>query len=226
MATIRVLIAEDHVVVREGLRMLLMQEKDIEVIGEAEHGELAVALTEKLRPDVVVMDISLPIMNGIEATRQIRKRCPSSRVLVLSSYADDELVTRLIDSGATGFLHKQSAATELVHAIRETKQGKAVFSQSIATRLAKLKRDAFNSGSQTKRRKPHLSSRETEVLQLISRGDPNKQIADVLGISIKTVEKHRQQVMDKLNIHDIAGLTRYAVCHGLVGTAPTAPPPC
>jgi len=203
--------------------VIVNAERDMEVVGEAAQGDLAVALTEKLRPDVVVMDIALPVMNGIEATGRICQRFPSSRVLVLSSYADDELVARLIDSGATSFLHKQTAATELVRAIRETKQGKAVFSQNIATRLAKLKRDAFNSGSQMKRRKPHLSSRETEVLQLISRGDPNKQIADVLGISIKTVEKHRQQVMDKLNIHDIAGLTKYAVCHGLVGTAPTVP---
>src|SRR5262249_39662479 len=121
----------------------------------------------------------------------------------------------------TGFLHKQTAARELVQAIRDTRQGKAAFSASIAVRLAKLKRDAFTSMT---RRNPQLSSRETEVLQLISRGDPNKQIADALGISIKTVEKHRQQVMNKLNIHDIAGLTRYAVCHGLVAAA-AAPPP-
>src|SRR5438552_2438424 len=167
MGTIRVLIAEDHAVVREGLRMLLRQEKDIEVVGEAEQGQLAVALTEKLKPDVVVMDIALPVMNGLEATRQIHQKFPSSRVLVLSSYADDELVLRLMNSGATGFLHKQTAATELVRAIRETKQGKAVFSPSIALRFAKLRRDAFNSGSLGNRRQPHLSSRETEVLQLI-----------------------------------------------------------
>lgn len=215
MKKITVLLVDDHTVVRQGLRVLLKNEEDIEVIGEAENGRQAVAMARKLIPDVVVMDVAMPQLNGLEATRQILKSLPSVKVLVLTSYGDDECVEQLMQAGAVGYLIKQTAANELIKAIREVKRGNAFFSPSIAKRLRDQCREAFSNG-QSSRRGSDLTSRETEVLQLIAEGFSNKQIASELNISIKTVEKHRQQVMNKLNIHDVAGLTRHAISKGLV----------
>lgn len=216
MQQIKVLLADDHVVVRQGLRALLMSEEDIEIVGEADNGRQAMQLVKKLMPDVVVMDIAMPVLNGLEATRQITRGAPTTKVLILSSYSDDEYVQQLTEAGAAGYLVKQTAANELVKAIREAHKGNAFFSPSIAKRLRDQCREAFVSGQPVKRRSDYLTTREAEVLQLIAEGRANKQIAAELCISIKTVEKHRQQVMNKLGIHDVAGLTRHAIAKGII----------
>ena len=216
MEKIKVLLADDHTIVRQGLRMLLEAESDIAVIGEAENGQQAVQLTKQLQPDVVVMDLAMPNLNGLEATRQIVKEMPSVKLLVLSSYNDDEYVHQVTEAGATGYLLKQTAATDLIKAVREARRGNAFFSPAISKRLADRYRQAFLDGAPVKKRNDLLTSREAEVLQQIAEGKPNKQIAAQLCISIKTVEKHRQQLMNKLNIHDIAGLTRYAISKGVI----------
>jgi DNA-binding NarL/FixJ family response regulator len=215
MKKIGVLLADDHAVVRQGLRALLEAEGDIAVVGEAENGRQAVAQAKKTLPDVVVMDVAMPGMNGLEATRQIVRNIPSSKVLVLTSYGDDDCVTQLVEAGATGYLVKQTAAADLLKAIREVHHGKVFFSPSIAKRLRQQESEAL-AGGQPASRPARLTSREAEVLQLVAEGYANKQIAAELSISIKTVEKHRQQAMNKLNIHDIAGLTRYAIAKGWV----------
>src|SRR4051812_43095827 len=203
-------------VVRQGLRALLTTEEDIEVVGEAETGRQAVEMAKELHPDVVLMDIVMPSLNGLEAARQITKQVPSPKVLILSSYGDDEYVKRLAEVGATGYLIKQTAADDLLKAIRDVEKGKTVFRPSIASRFQQRKSDTPGSGPNLQPRSEHLPSREAEVLQLIAEGQTNKQIASELGISAKTVEKHRQQVMNKLKIHDVAGLTRYAMAKGVI----------
>jgi DNA-binding NarL/FixJ family response regulator len=215
MKKITVLLVDDHTVVRQGLRALLSQEDDIEVVGEAENGRQAVLLAAEKLPDVVIMDVMMPMMNGMEGTRQVLKNVPSVKVLVLSSYGDDDYVQQLTEVGASGYLIKQTAGDDLLLAIREVQKGNAFFSPAIAKRLRDRCRQAFVEGRPLKRN-IQLTSRESEVLQLIAEGLLNKQIAGELGISIKTVEKHRQQVMNKLAIHDIAGLTRYAMSKGVV----------
>jgi DNA-binding NarL/FixJ family response regulator len=202
MKKISLLLVDDHPVVRQGLRAFLNQEKDIEVVGEAENGREAVQMATKTLPDIVLMDLMMPLLNGWEGTRQVLKSVPSTKVLVLSSYSDDHHVKQLMDVGASGYLIKQTAADDLVRAIREVQKGNAFFSPAIARRAQS--------------RCQQLTTRETEVLRLIAEGLRNKQIADGLGISIKTVEQHRQKVMKKLNIHEVAGLTRYAVAKELV----------
>jgi len=216
MDKIRVLLADDHTVVRQGLRVLLEAESDITVVGEAETGRQAVQLARKLAPDVIVMDIAMPNLNGLEATRQITREVPATRLLVLSSYNDDEYVHQVTEAGASGYLLKQTAATDLIKAVREARKGNAFFSPAISRRLVERYREAFLQGAPARKRTDLLTSREAEVLQLIAEGRANKQIAAELCISIKTVEKHRQQVMNKLNIHDIAGLTRYAISRGII----------
>jgi DNA-binding NarL/FixJ family response regulator len=215
MKKISVLLVDDHTVVRQGLRALLHSEEDIEVVGEADNGRTAVMMARKTPVDVVVMDVAMPLLNGLEATRQILRSNPSTKVLVLTSYGDDECVHQLMQAGASGYLIKQTAANDLLKAIREVQRGNAYFSPAIAKRLRDQCREAFTSG-QSARKAGDLTSREAEVLQLIAEGFSNKQIASELCISIKTVEKHRQQVMNKLNIHDVAGLTRYAISKGMV----------
>lgn len=216
MQKIKVLLADDHNVVRQGLRALLAVEMDIEIVGEADTGWQAVMLSKKLLPDVVVMDIAMPNLNGLEATRQIAREVPTAKLLVLSSYNDDEYVHQVTGAGATGYLLKQTAATDLIKAVRETRDGNAFFSPAISKRLVEHYREAFQRGTPVKKQENPLTSREAEVLQLIAEGLANKQIASELNISIKTVEKHRQQVMNKLNIHDIASLTRYAISRGVI----------
>ncbi len=216
MEKIRVILADDHTVVRQGLRVLLMAEGDIDIVGEAENGRQAIQLVKKLLPDVAVIDIAMPVLNGLEATRQITRSVPSTKVLILSSYSDDEYVQQLTEAGAAGYLVKQTAANDLLKAIREAHRGNAFFSPAIAKRLRDQCRQAFVSGQPVKKRTDYLTTREAEVLQLIAEGRANKQIAAELCISIKTVEKHRQQVMNKLNIHDVAGLTRHAIAKGII----------
>jgi len=218
MDKITVLLADDHTVVRQGLRALLVAEDDIEIVGEAENGRTAIQMVKKLLPDVAVIDIAMPVLNGLEATRQITRAAPATKVLILSSYSDDEYVQQLTQAGAAGYLVKQTAANDLLKAIREAHKGNAFFSPAIAKRLRDHCREAFVSGEPVKRRSDYLTTREAEVLQLIAEGRANKQIASELCISIKTVEKHRQQVMNKLGIHDVAGLTRHAIAKGIIET--------
>jgi len=214
---ITVLLAEDHAVVREGLRALLAAESDIVVVGEAQNGRQAVERSKALLPDVVVMDIAMPLLNGLEATRQVLKALPATKILVLSAHGDDEYVEQVIALGAVGYLVKQSSALVLAKAIREVHRGKTYFSPSILKRLDGRREDSIHgaSGRRTKQ-DVRLTSREVEILQLIAEGKANKQTAAELGISIKTVEKHRQTLMGKLGIHDTAGLTRYALAAGII----------
>ena len=209
-------LADDHTVVRQGLRALLMAEPDMEIVGEAENGRQAIQMTKRSIPDVVVMDVAMPVLNGIESTRQITRAVPECKVLILSSYSDDDYVRQVIEAGAVGYLVKQTAASELLKAIREVSRGNVFFSPSIARKLRDQQSETFGRGRTAKRRADHLTTREVEVLQLIAEGRANKQIAGELGISIKTVEKHRQQVMNKLGIHDVAGLTRHAIAKGII----------
>ena len=212
MKPITVLLAEDHTVVRQGFRTLLNSESDIKIIGEAETGRQAVHLAKKLHPEVVVMDIAMPLLNGLEATRQIVKENPGTRVLILSAHGDDAYVERAIEYGARAFLLKQSSAQTLSKAIREVHKGHTFFSQEVRKRI-------HDRGPARHLPTPplaQLSSREVEALQLIAEGKANKQIASELGISIKTVEKHREHLMAKLDIHDTAGLTRFAIAAGII----------
>jgi DNA-binding NarL/FixJ family response regulator len=216
MNRITVLLAEDHEIVREGFRYLLNHEPDIEVVGEAETGRQAVQLTQKLRPAVVVMDIAMPLLNGLEATRQIRKACPESKVLILSAHSDDAYIEQVEALGAAGFLLKQTSSHVLAEAIRAIQKGSTFFSPAISKRMQAPSRKWTAGGKPSKRANNRLSSREVEVLQLIAEGKPNKQVAAELGVSFKTIDKHRQHLMAKLNIHDTAGLTRYAISAGII----------
>ena len=219
MRKISILLVDDHKLMLQGLRALLLAEPDIEILGEAENGREAVRMTAKLNPDIVVMDIAMPQLNGLEATRQIRKKRPLAKVLVLSSYGEIEYVRQLIDAGAVGYLTKETLANDLITGIRNVQKGNTYFSSSIAKMLQAWDRKSFlETGKQLFDQKSiiKLTSREREVLQLVAEGKSNKLMALEIGISIKTVEKHRQQVMDKLNIHDVAGLTRYAIAQGVV----------
>lgn len=215
-APISVLLAEDHAVVRQGLCTLLATEGRFDVVGQAETGREAVELAARLRPDVILMDIAMPVLNGLEATRQILAANPAARVLILSAHSDDEYIERLTAAGAVGFLEKQTSAEILTKAIREVALGKPFFSPTLAKRMAAGKDRVLDRDGQEKQGGNRLTSRETEVLQLVAEGQANKQVAATLGISIKTVEKHRQHVMDKLNIHETAGLTRYAIARGII----------
>jgi DNA-binding NarL/FixJ family response regulator len=215
---ISVLLADDHMVVREGLRTLLEADGDIEVVGQAQTGREAVQLASKLRPAVVVMDIAMPLLNGMEATRQILKAAPTTKVLILSAHGDDEYVDQMIALGVVGYLIKQTSALVLAKAVREAHKGNTFFSPSIVKRLRAREENTpvRVAGRNGKRKGAELTSREIEILQLIAEGKANKQTAAELGISIKTVEKHRQHLMSKLDIHDTAGLTRYAIASGII----------
>ena len=216
MKRITVLLAEDHQIVREGFRSLLEHEHDIEVVGEAATGRQAVQLTRKLRPAVVVMDIAMPLLNGLEATRQIRKDFPDTKVLILSAHSDDAYVQQAIVLGAAGFLLKQTSSDNLAIAIREVHKGNTFFSPSISRRVHDRSQRPTDREANLQKNTNRLSSREVEVLQLIAEGKPNKQVAAELGVSFKTVDKHRQHLMSKLDIHDVAGLTRYAIAEGII----------
>ena len=216
MKKITVLLADDHTIVREGFRKMLEMEDDLEVCDEAQDGRQAVAFAKKFHPDVVLMDIAMPLLNGLEATRQLLKERPLTKVLMLSAHNDDAYVQNAIDSGAMGFLLKQTSAHEVCRAIREVHAGKKFFTASIAKRQGALNPQTINRTGVSKKKNIDLTSREMEVLQLIAEGKANKQTAAELGIGIKTVEKHREHLMEKLDIHDTAGLTRYAISAGII----------
>lgn len=216
MKTITVLLAEDHTIVREGFRKMLELEDDLKVTGEAQDGRQAVAMIKKIRPDVVLMDIAMPLLNGLEATRQIIKELPATKIIMLSAHSDDAYVTTAVEAGAIGFLLKQTSAHDVCRAIREVHAGKTFFSPSISRRQERLRPKSLDRAGLLKNKAAQLTSREMEVLQLIAEGKANKETASELGIGIKTVEKHREHLMAKLDIHDTAGLTRYAISAGII----------
>jgi DNA-binding NarL/FixJ family response regulator len=216
MKKITVLLAEDHMIVREGFRKMLELEKDFEVVGEAQDGRKAVALAKKLKPNVVLMDIAMPLLNGLEAARQLQKELPATKVIMLSAHSDDAYVKSATDSGALGFLLKQTSAHDVCRAIREVHSGKTFFSPAISKRQERLHPASLDRAGLLQKKAAELTSREMEVLQLIAEGKANKETASELGIGIKTVEKHREHLMQKLDIHDTAGLTRYAISAGII----------
>lgn len=209
MKKIRVLLADDHTILREGIRSLLEHEPDIEVIAEAEDGHQAVKIAAQQKPDVILMDIAMPRLNGLEATSQIKKIYPEAKVLILTMHDNEEYIRRALASGAMGYILKDAASRELLNAIRAVHRGEAVLSPAI-TRL--VIEDYLRWGD-LKIEEPddNLSEREREILQLIAEGNTNKQIADILCISIKTVQAHRSSLMNKLDLHDRGELIKYAI---------------
>jgi len=209
MEKIRILLADDHTIVRQGIHALLSDEVDMVVVGEAEDGRTAVKLAAELKPNVVVMDISMPLLNGLEATCQIKAQNPNTKVLILSMHDNDEYIRGALARGASGYILKDAAARELTDAIRAVQRGEAVLSPVITRlviedylRFGDLAEDQDNDG---------LSPREREVLQLIAEGYTNKQIAEILCLSIKTVQAHRANLMSKLDLHDRGELIKYAI---------------
>jgi two-component system response regulator NreC len=209
MDKIRILLADDHTILRDGIRSLLEDESDMTVIGEAEDGHSAVKLVKKLDPDVVLMDIAMPLLNGLEATRQIKRDNPQTKVLILTMHENEEYIRQVLAIGAMGYILKDAAARELLGAIRAVYRGEAVLSPAITRlviedylRWGDLQPESDSSG---------LSPREREVLQLVAEGYTNKQIAEILSISIKTVQAHRSNLMSKLDLHDRGELIKYAI---------------
>lgn len=209
---IRVLIAEDHTIVRQGLISLLTAERGIEIVGEASDGQEAVEAAGRLKPHVVLMDLGMPGLNGVDATRQIKRDFPDVAVLVLSMYSAEEHVRPAIRAGAAGYLLKGSGLSDLVAAIRAVASGEAFLSPQVAKILLK---DARTDDEAAASSGP-LTAREREILQLVGEGSSSPEIARALSLSVKTVEGHRSRIMAKLNIHDVAGLVRYAIRTGLV----------
>jgi len=208
---IRVLVAEDHETVRQGLRMLIDAEPDMEVIGEAGDGRTALARVDALRPDVAVLDVAMPEMNGLQAAREIRRRSPETAVVALTRYADPAYVQALLEAGARGYVLKQSASRELLKAIRAAARGE----QYLDSRLAAPMRTAPGQGG----RAPGITERETEVLRLVARGHSNKEIAASLGVSVKTVEVHKANAMRKLGLQGRIDVVKYGVLQGWLGLA-------
>ena len=209
MEKIRILLADDHTLVRSGIRSLLEDEPGLSVIGEAEDGRSAVTMACQLKPDVVVMDIAMPLLNGLEATRQIKTQCPGMKVLILSMHDNEEYIRQVLEAGAMGYILKDAAARELINAIRSVYRGEAVLSPAV-TRLV-IEDYLRWGGSRPQEETDGLSPREREVLQLIAEGYTNKQIAEILSISIKTVQAHRNNLMQKLDLHDRGELIKYAI---------------
>jgi len=212
---IRVLLADDHTLIRAGLRMVVTSQPDLTVIGEANDGREALAMADKLKPDVVVMDIGMPSLNGIEACRQIHHALPQTQVVMLSMHSDEGYVLRALKAGARGYLLKDSAEADLANAIRAVVAGKSFFSPAVGKVLLedymrKLERTGAEDSFDL------LSPREREVLQLVAEGKSSKEIANLLGLSVYTVETHRANVMQKLNLHNIPELILYAVRKGVI----------
>ena len=212
MKTIRLLLADDHTLVRAGLRALLQNLAGVEVVAEANNGREAVRLAGQLRPDVVLMDIAMSELNGLEAAGQIAREYPAVRVIMLSMHATEEYVVQALKAGASGYLLKNAGAAELEKAITHVAAGETFLSPSISRQVSEYIRRVGQDQTPADR----LTPRQREILQLIAEGNTTKRIAQILNISVKTVETHRSQLMEQLNIHDVAGLVRYAIRLGLV----------
>ena len=211
----RILLADDHTLVRQGLRRILEEQPDWQVVAETGNGRDAVRLAAELHPDVVVLDIGMPQLNGIEAARQVSRRLPSARVLILSMHADEVHITKAVEAGASGYLVKDSADSELVKAVAAVAHGMSYFSPAAAAVLLDEYRKS-RAGRGATDRYELLSDREREVLQLMAEGHSNKSIAGILGVSPATVETHRAHVLEKLDLHSVAEVVLYAVRRGLI----------
>ena len=215
MAKIKVVIADDHAVVREGVRLILSREPDIDIVGEAGNGREAIDLVAKTKPHVVVMDISMPEMGGIEATKRVKDAWPKVNVLALTMHEDESYVFQLLKAGASGYVLKRGAAQDLVQAIRSAARGEAFLYPSVARSVLQDYLNRIATGEDRKRY-DGLTDREREVLALIAEGLSNQEIATKLFISIKTVQTHRTHIMEKLDLHNRAQLVRYAIRKGLI----------
>jgi two-component system response regulator NreC len=212
---LRILLADDHTVVRQGLRKVLEERSDWVVVAEAGNGRDAVKQAEELKPDVAILDVAMPLLNGIEATRQIVKRSPGTRVLVLTMHSDEAYVNQILKAGATGYLLKDSADVDLIQAVAAVSQGKSFFSPAVARlMLDDYVRQLADKGITD--RYESLSEREREIFQLIAEGKANKEIAVILSISPSTVETHRARIMEKLDLHSAAEIVLYAVRRGVI----------
>jgi len=211
--SIKILLADDHRIMREGLRSLIENEPDMEVVAEAADGRTTVRLAEEVSPDVAVIDITMPELNGIEASSQIAARAPHIKVLALSMHSDEHFVTGMLRAGASGYLLKDCAAEELCRAIRSLVANETHLSPKVASIVIEDYRRGLSEARPA--RGKQLTSREREVLQLVTEGETSKKIAARLCVSVKTVDAHRQQIMDKLDIRSVAGLTKYAIRKGI-----------
>jgi two-component system response regulator NreC len=212
---IKVLLVEDHTIVRKGLRSLLDGEADIQVVGEAEDGQQAVEKAQLLLPDVVLMDITMPVLNGLEATRQIKSLHPRIKVVVLTVHSTREYVFQILQAGGSGYVLKQAAVSELIQAIRAVYQGDSFLSPSISRQVV----DEYGRRAAAMEDKyDKLTAREREVLQMVAEGRTNRQIAGLMHVTIKTVEAHRSSLMNKLDLHSIAELTKYALRKGIASS--------
>ncbi len=215
MSKIRLLLVDDHAIVREGLRMLLQAQADMEIVGEAENGKEALAQARALKPDVVVMDISMPDMDGFEATRRIKRVLPQTAVLALTIHEADEYFFEMVNAGASGYVPKRAAPVDLVSAIRAVHQGGVFLYPSVAKALVQDYLGRVEAGRE-QASYDGLTNREREVLTLIAEGCLNQEIANRLVISVKTVERHRENIMRKLNLHSRTDLVKYAIRKGLI----------
>lgn len=215
MPKLRLLLGDDHTLVRHGLRKILEERREWEVVAEVGDGREAVRSAVALKPDVAIIDIAMPLLNGIDATQQIVRKAPETRVLVLSMYSDEAYVTRALHAGATGYILKDSAGKDLLKAVESVAAGQAFFSPSIARLMLDdyVRRVA---GSEVADRYETLSEREREIFQLIAEARTNKEVAEMLGISPATVETHRARILQKLDIHNTAELVLYAVRRGVI----------
>jgi two-component system response regulator NreC len=209
-----VLLVDDHAMLREGLHMVLDAQPGITVVGEAEDGREALDLVEQLHPDIVVMDIAMPNLNGAEATRQIKRRFPSTRVVILTMHENRQYLAQILGAGAIGVVLKRAAGTELVQAVKAAGRGESFFSPAIATMM--LEDYRFHRAVEGHDEGDTLTEREREILQLVAEGKSNKEIADLLTLSIKTVQTHRSHLMQKLDAHDRTELVKYAIQHGII----------
>lgn len=215
MAKIRVLLADDHAIVREGVKMILAKEPDFEVVGEAQDGRQALELVERMKPNVVVMDLSMPEMGGIEATQQVKERYAGVNVIALTMHEDESYVFKLLRAGASGYVLKRAAAQDLVQAVRAAAKGEAFLYPSVARKVVEDYLKRVETGEE-RERYDGLTEREKEILTHIAQGLSNQQIAQKLYISIKTVQTHRAHILEKLGLHDRTELVRYAIRKGLI----------
>ena len=213
--TIRVLLADDHAIVREGVRHIIEREADLEVVGEASNGHEAVALTEQLEPDVVLMDLTMPELGGLEATAILQDRFPDVRVLVLTMHESHDYFFQVLKAGASGYILKGASGAELLAGLRAVHRGDVYIQPPVAKRLVADYLRHIDSGEE-KAQYDGLTERERQILRLIAEGSTSQQIADALVLSVNTVNTHRRHIMEKLNLHNRADLIRYAVRKGLV----------